>query len=95
MKDCKRHYEYIAQYVDDNFDIFKGAIRANQVFATPFPIARVGVPEYYLGGDFTSYKVELGLGTSHANKNSLVLLLPIICSDTVPYTVVSSFKFIL
>jgi hypothetical protein len=52
MKDCGTHYEYIARYVDDIMIFSKGPDIIIKCLEVTYPLQGIGVPEYYLGGDF-------------------------------------------
>ena len=52
MKDCKGHYEYIARYVDDILVFSREPEELIKCLQVVYPLQGVGIPEYYLGGDF-------------------------------------------
>ena len=63
MKDCKTHYEYIARYVDDILIFSKEPQELLKCLQVVCPLQGVGVPEYYLGGDFKVQKGPNGIET--------------------------------
>ena len=56
FKDCKGHYEYIARYVDDILVFSKEPQELIKCLQVTYPLQGVGIPEYYLGGDFKIQK---------------------------------------
>ena len=63
IKDCGTHYEYIARYVDDILVFSKAPQRILDDMGKIYTLQAVGVPEYYLGGDFKIHKNPKGLET--------------------------------
>ena len=60
LKDCETHYEYIARYVDDILIFSKQPDKLLDCLKVTYPLQGVGIPEYYLGGDFKIYRRPTG-----------------------------------
>ena len=57
MRDVDTHYEYIATYVDDLLVFSKNPMDIIGNIKETYDLKGVGLPEYYLGGDFdTTFK---------------------------------------
>ncbi len=55
MKDCGSHYEYVCCYVDDIMAVMKDAHKVYEVLQSEpynYKLKGVGIPDYYLGGNF-------------------------------------------
>ena len=63
FKDCGTHYEYIARYVDDILIFSKEPQELIKCLQVTYSLQGVGVPEYYLGGDFKVVKKSNGIET--------------------------------
>ena len=63
IKDCKTHYEYIARYVDDILVFSKFPQKILDDMSKVYTLQSIGIPEYYLGGDFKIHKKENDLET--------------------------------
>ena len=63
MKDCKTHYEYIAHYVDDILVFSMNPYNILECLKETYPLQSVGIPEYYIGGDFKIHKKDNGENT--------------------------------
>ena len=63
MRNCNDHYEYIARYVDDIlvFSVVPQGIL--DTMSKIYTLQAIGVPEYYLGGDFRVHKKPNGIET--------------------------------
>ena len=61
FRDGGDHYEYIARYVDDILIFSKSPMRIIIDLKKSYPLQGVGIPEYYLGGDF---KIKKGRNDS-------------------------------
>ena len=60
FKDCGTHYEYLARYVDDILVFSKDPMKIIECLKVTYPLQGVGLPEYYLGGDFKVQKRDRG-----------------------------------
>lgn len=59
-KDCGTHYEYIATYVDEMLVFSKDPMKIFECLKVAYPLQGVGLPEYYLGGDFKVQRRDKG-----------------------------------
>ena len=58
MKDCGRHYEYIATWVDDLLILSRDPMKVVAQLEETYQLKGVGEPSYYLGGDMKKVKVK-------------------------------------
>ena len=56
-------YEYIARYVDDILVFSREPEELIKCLQVVYPLQGVGIPEYYLGGDFKIHKTQEGVIT--------------------------------
>ena len=63
IKDCGTHYEYIARYVDDILVFSKNPQKILTDMSKIYTLQAIGVPEYYLGGDFKVHRQPTGIST--------------------------------
>jgi len=57
FKDCGTH---LARYVDDILAFFKDPMKIIECLIVTYPLQGVGLPEYYLGGNFKVQKRDRG-----------------------------------